>query len=42
MVLRPWREEDREELQRLFRDPAVRGDRNMPPEPPHRTTPLAA
>jgi len=32
MVLRPWREEDREELQRLFRDPAVRGGRNMPPD----------
>jgi RimJ/RimL family protein N-acetyltransferase len=32
MVLRPWREEDRAEMQRLFRDPAVRGGRNMPPD----------
>ena len=32
MVLRPWREEDRAEMQRLFRDPAVRGGRNIPPD----------
>ena len=32
MVLRPWREEDSAELQRLFGDPAVRGARHMPPE----------
>jgi RimJ/RimL family protein N-acetyltransferase len=30
--LRPWREEDSEELQRLFSDPAVRGGRNFPPD----------
>lgn len=32
LLLRPWREEDGEELQHLFSDPAVRGGRNMPPE----------
>jgi RimJ/RimL family protein N-acetyltransferase len=32
LLLRPWREEDGTELQRLFSDPAVRGGRNMPPE----------
>src|SRR5262249_5599884 len=32
MVLRPLREEDGAELQRLFGDPAVRGPRNMPAE----------
>jgi RimJ/RimL family protein N-acetyltransferase len=30
--LRPWREEDGMELQRLFSDPAVRGGRTFPPE----------
>jgi RimJ/RimL family protein N-acetyltransferase len=28
--LRPWGQEDAEELQRLFSDPAVRGGRNLP------------
>jgi RimJ/RimL family protein N-acetyltransferase len=32
LLLRPWREEDSEELQRLFSDPAVRGGRNFPPD----------
>jgi len=32
LVLRPWREEDASELQRLFGDPAVRGQRHLPPE----------
>jgi RimJ/RimL family protein N-acetyltransferase len=31
LLLRPWREEDGVELQRLFSDPAVKGGRNMPP-----------
>jgi len=30
LLLRPWREEDGVELQGLFRDPAVRGGRNLP------------
>ena len=32
LLLRPWREDDGDELQRLFSDPAVRGGRTMPPE----------
>ena len=32
LLLRPWREEDGGELQRLFSDPAVVGGRNLPPE----------
>jgi RimJ/RimL family protein N-acetyltransferase len=32
MVLRPWREEDAPELQRLFADPEVRGNRSIPRE----------
>ena len=32
LLLRPWSEEDRVELQRLFNDPAVRGARNLPPD----------
>ena len=32
LVLRPWRQEDGAELQRLFQDPAVRGERHLPPE----------
>jgi hypothetical protein len=32
LVLRPWAEEDRIELERLFADPAVRGERNLPPD----------
>ena len=32
LVLRAWREEDGAELQQLFRDPAVRGGRNLPPD----------
>ena len=32
LLLRPWREEDGAELQRLFSDPDVRGGRNMPPD----------
>jgi len=32
LVLRPWREDDGVELQRLFSDPAVRGGRSFPPE----------
>jgi RimJ/RimL family protein N-acetyltransferase len=32
LILRPWRDEDGAELQRLFSDPAVRGGRHMPPE----------
>jgi RimJ/RimL family protein N-acetyltransferase len=32
LLLRPWREEDGVELQRLFNDPAVRGGRNLPPD----------
>jgi len=30
LILRPWREDDTEELQRLFSNPAVRGARNLP------------
>jgi RimJ/RimL family protein N-acetyltransferase len=30
--LRPWREDDGRELERLFADPAVVGGRNLPPE----------
>jgi len=32
LLLRPWREEDGVELQRLWSDPAVRGGRNLPPD----------
>jgi RimJ/RimL family protein N-acetyltransferase len=32
LLLRPWREEDGVELQRLWGDPAVRGGRNLPPD----------
>jgi RimJ/RimL family protein N-acetyltransferase len=32
LLLRPWREEDGIELQRLFSDPAVCGGRNLPPD----------
>lgn len=32
LLLRPWREEDALELQRLMSDPAVRGGRHMPPD----------
>ena len=32
LLLRPWREEDGVELQRLFNDPAVTGGRNLPPD----------
>lgn len=32
LVLRPWRAADRDDLRRLFADPAVRGGRNFPPE----------
>jgi len=32
LLLRPWREEDGAELERLFTDPAVRGGRHFPPE----------
>jgi RimJ/RimL family protein N-acetyltransferase len=32
LVLRPWREDDGAELQRLFTDPAVRGARSFPPD----------
>src|SRR3989441_11377445 len=32
LLLRPWREEDGVELQRLFNDAAVRGERNLPPD----------
>jgi len=32
LLLRPWEEEDHVELQRLFNDPAVRGERNFPPD----------
>ena len=32
LLLRPWREEDGRELERLFSDPAVRGGRNFPAE----------
>lgn len=32
LVLRPWGEADRAELERLFGDPAVRGGRNLGPD----------
>src|SRR6266446_10509175 len=32
LLLRPWREDDGVELQRLFSDAAVIGGRNLPPE----------
>ena len=32
LLLRPWREDDGTELQRLMSDPAVQGGRNLPPE----------
>jgi RimJ/RimL family protein N-acetyltransferase len=32
LILRPWRADDLEELQRLFADPAVRQGRHLPPE----------
>jgi len=32
LVLRPWAEDDRTELERLLADPAVRGGRNFPPD----------
>jgi RimJ/RimL family protein N-acetyltransferase len=32
LLLRPWCDEDAVELQRLFSDPAVRGERSMPPD----------
>jgi RimJ/RimL family protein N-acetyltransferase len=32
LILRPWREEDGGDLQRLLGDPAVRGARNFPPD----------
>jgi len=32
LLLRPWGEEDRVELERLFSEPAVRGGRNFPPD----------
>jgi ribosomal-protein-alanine N-acetyltransferase len=32
LILRPWREEDGPELERLFGDPAVRGGRALTPE----------
>lgn len=32
LLLRPWRQEDGAELQRLFSDPEVRGGRNFPPD----------
>ena len=32
LLLKPWREEDGAELQRLFSDPDVRGGRNFPPD----------
>jgi len=32
LLLRPWREEDGVELQRLWSDPAVKGGRNLPPD----------
>jgi ribosomal-protein-alanine N-acetyltransferase len=32
LLLRRWRTEDGDELQRLFSDPEVRGGRRMPPE----------
>lgn len=32
LLLRPWVEEDRLELERLMADPAVRGERKFPPE----------
>ncbi len=32
LILRPWRADDLEELERLFADPAVRKGRHLPPE----------
>jgi RimJ/RimL family protein N-acetyltransferase len=32
LLLRPWEEADRVELERLFGDPAVRGNRSVGPE----------
>jgi len=32
LILRPWRADDSEELERLFADPAVRQGRHLPPE----------
>ena len=32
LFLRPWEEADREELERLFGDPAVRGGRSLTPD----------
>jgi RimJ/RimL family protein N-acetyltransferase len=32
LILRPWRVDDHVELTRLWSDPAVKGDRNLPPE----------
>jgi len=32
LILRPWRAQDLEELERLFADPAVRQGRHFPPE----------
>src|SRR5215469_10269247 len=32
LLLRPWRADDLEELERLFADPAVRQRRHLPPE----------
>ncbi len=32
LILRPWRTDDLEELERLFADPAVRKGRHLPPE----------
>ncbi len=32
LLLRPWREDDAHEVQRLFADPAVRGSRSFPPD----------
>lgn len=32
LLLHPWRPADRPELERLFGDPAVRGERDFPPE----------
>jgi RimJ/RimL family protein N-acetyltransferase len=31
LLLRPWREDDKAELHRLFSDPAVQGGRHFPP-----------
>ena len=32
LLLRPWCEGDAVELQRLFSDPTVRGERSLPPD----------